>query len=257
MRSPLPYIGGKSKLAPKIISLIPPHKCYVEVFAGAGWVFFAKEPSRAEVINDLDGDLIAFYRVIQNHLEEFFRQYKYLLASREVFHDYKRQQEAGGLTDIQRAARYYYQQRLAFGGRVRGRTFGTDAGRPPRLNLLRMEEDLSEMHLRLIRVLIENLTWQDCIKRYDRPEMFFYLDPPYWQAPCYNHNFTKLEQFEELASTLAGIEGQFMLSINDHPDMRRVFGQFNSMPVQVKYSVAEKSSTVGKELLVANFPLKE
>ena len=100
MDSPLAYVGGKSKLSNMIIEMIPKHQAYCEAFAGAGWVFFRKEPSKYEVINDLDSDLISFYRVVQNHLEEFLKQFKWLLSSREWFEDWKRQQEAGGLTDI-------------------------------------------------------------------------------------------------------------------------------------------------------------
>jgi DNA adenine methylase len=83
VNSPLAYIGGKSKLSKTIIEMMPAHKAYCEVFAGAAWVFFRKPPSKYEVINDLDSDLICFYRVLQNHLEEFLRQFKWLLASRE------------------------------------------------------------------------------------------------------------------------------------------------------------------------------
>ena len=84
-----------------------------------------------------------------------------MLVSREWFEDWKNQQVAGGLTDIQRAARYYYLQRLCFGGRVRARTFGTGPMRAPRVNLFRIEEEMSEVHLRLARATIENLAWQD------------------------------------------------------------------------------------------------
>ena len=87
MNSPLAYIGGKSKLSEIIIQMIPEHRAYCEVFAGAAWVFFRKEPSKYETINDLDSDLIVFYRVLQNHLEEFLKQFKWLLSSREWFDD--------------------------------------------------------------------------------------------------------------------------------------------------------------------------
>ena len=142
-------------------------------------MFFRKEPSKYEVINDLDSDLVAFYRVLQHHLEEFLKQFKWLLCSREWFEDFKKQQAAGGLTDIQCAARYYYLQRLCFGGRVRGRTFGPAPEHSPRINLLRMEEELAEVHLRLTRVSIENLPWSQFLAAYDRPRTFFCLDPPY------------------------------------------------------------------------------
>lgn len=252
MNSPLAYIGGKSKLAETIIKMIPEHKAYCEVFAGAAWVFFRKEPSKYETINDLDSDLVCFYRVLQNHLEEFLRQFKWLLASREWWEDWKRQQNAGGLTDIHRAARYYYLQRMCFGGRVRNRTFGTNQMRRPQINLLRMEEELSEVHLRLVTVAIENLPWHEFILRYDRTKTFFYLDPPYYKLPYYQHNL-KLEDYQKMAQTLSDIKSEFILSLNDHPDIRETFKGFNIKPVELKYSVSKGKQTIGRELLITNF----
>jgi len=252
MDSPLAYIGGKCKLSKTIISMIPEHRAYCEAFAGAGWVFFRKEPSRYETINDLDSDLVTFYRVVQNHLEEFLRQFKWLLSSREWFEDWKRQQEAGGLTDIQRAARYYYVQRHSFGGRVRARAFGASQLRPPRINLLRIEEEMSDVHLRLARVTIENLPWQEFLKRYDKPQTFFYLDPPYFQAPYYAHNL-ELADYKEMTGILAKIKAKFILSINDLPEMRETFGGFKIKPVTLKYSASKDGWTTGKELLITNF----
>ena len=236
MKSPLAYIGGKSKLFKQIIPLIPAHRTYVEVFCGAAWIFYGKEPSKTEVINDLDGDLISFYRVVSNHLEEFIKQYKWCLSSREWFQDWNDQLKGRGLTDIQRAARYYYTQRLAYGGRVRNRSYGVQTDGPPRINLLRIEEEMSEIHLRLTGVHIENLPWKDLITRYDGPDVFFYCDPPYYKCRDYKHNFT-LKDFKALAKHLAGIKGKFMLSINDHPDMRQVFRDFNYKKVSLLYTM--------------------
>jgi DNA adenine methylase len=253
MNSPLPYVGGKSKLSQTIIAMMPTHEAYCEVFAGAAWVFFRKEPSKYETINDLDSDLVAFYRVLQHHLEEFLRQFKWLLSSREWFEDWKRQQEAGGLTDIQRAARYYYLQRHAFSGRVSGRIFGISAVHRPRINLLRIEEELSEVHLRLVRVVIEHLPWQDFVARYDRLETFFYMDPPYYKAPYYKHNM-ELADYKEMASLIADLKGKFILSINDHSEMREVFNGFHLTPVSVQYSAPGIGPNVqGKELLITNY----
>lgn len=253
MNSPLAYIGGKSRLAKTIIEMIPEHKAYCEVFAGAAWVFFRKEPSKYEVINDLDSDLIVFYRVLQHHLEEFLKQFKWMLSSREVFEDWKRQQEAGGLTDIQKAARYYYLQRQCYGGKVKGRTFGCGPMRTPRINLLRLEQELSDVYFRLAGVTIENLSWQEFLKRYDRPETFFYLDPPYYKAPYYNHNFEFKEDYIEMAGVLAGINSKFILSLNDHPQIREVFKGFSIHPVTLKYTVATNKQCNGKELLITNY----
>ena len=252
MNSPLAYIGGKSKLSETIIKMMPQHKAYCEVFAGAAWVFFRKEPSKFEVINDLDSDLVIFYRVLQNHLEEFLKQFKWLLCSREWFEDYKRQIESGGLTDIQRAARYYYLQRLCFGGRVRSRTYGAGPMRRPRINLIRIEEELSEIHLRLTGVHIEHLDWKRMISTYDRPETLFYCDPPYYRAPFYRHNLD-LKDYQEMAKSLTDIKGQFILSINDVPEMHEVFGLFNLNSVQLVYSVSRQKITEGRELIITNF----
>lgn len=180
-KSPLAWVGGKSKLTSTIIPLIPKHSCYVEVFAGAAWVLFRKEPSKVEVINDINGDLITLYRVIQNHLEEFVRYYKWSLISREEFDRLQRVDEST-LTDIQRAARFYYLVKNAFGAKIVGQCFGVASSSKPRLNLLRLEEDLSEAHLRLSRVTIENLPYDQLIKRYDGKDVFFYIDPPYWDC---------------------------------------------------------------------------
>ena len=252
MNSPLAYIGGKSKLARTIVEMMPAHEAYCEVFAGAAWVLFRKEQVRCETINDLDSDLVTFYRVLQNHLEEFLRQFKWLLSSREWFEDWKSQQDARGLTDIQRAARYYYVQRLCFGGRVRGRTFGSGPLHKPRINLLRMEEELSAVHLRLARVNIEHLPWQEFVARYDRPETLFYMDPPYYKAPFYNHNM-ELPDFIELRQSLETIKCKFILSINDHPKMREVFEGFKVRSVSVQYSASVGPTSQGKELLITNY----
>lgn len=256
MNSPISWIGGKSRLANTIVDIIPPHRQYAEVFCGAGWIFFRKEPSRVESINDINGDLIAFYRVLQNHLEEFCKQFKWLLASRELFKDFKAQSEAGGLTDIQRAARFYYQQRLAFGGRVIGRTYGTDKSSPPRLNLVRMEEELSQVHLRLSRVTIENLSWQDYLKRYDHKDTFFYLDPPYWGTEgYYGKGLFSRSEYEEMADILSSLEGKFLLSLNDVPEVRSTFKSFNIKNVSTQYSCNKGAPKEAKEVLIKNYEL--
>ncbi len=232
--------------------MIPGHQAYCEVFAGAAWVFFRKEPSRYETINDLDSDLVAFYRVLQNHLEEFLKQFKWILSSREWFEDWKRQQEAGGLTDIQRAARYYYLQRHCFSGRVCPRSIGARPLALPKINILRLEEELSWVHIRLARVYIENLPWQEFLKRYDKKQTFFYLDPPYFKKPLYQHNL-ELEDYQEMAKKLSKIKAKFILSINDLPEMRETFKAFKIKAVKLKYSTPKDSCPEGKELLVSNF----
>ncbi|MGD7786475.1 DNA adenine methylase, partial [Escherichia coli] len=109
----IPWIGGKRRLAKHILPLFPKHRCYVEPFCGAAALFFLKQPAQAEVLNDINGDVTTLYRVLQHHLEEFVRQFKWSLVSREMYRWLQITPEET-LTDIQRAARFYYLQKLAF-----------------------------------------------------------------------------------------------------------------------------------------------
>ena len=227
--------GGKRRLLKQLLSDIPKHDSYVEVFCGGAALLLAKEPAKAEVINDINGELVRLYRCVQHHLDEFVRQFRWALSSREMFR-WAQMQEPETLTDIQRAARFYYLQKLAFGGKTSGQTFGVDSRGPARLNLLRMEEDLSQAHLRLIRVTIENLPWRDCIARYDQPGALFFLDPPYWRTAGYGVDFPRGE-YDDLAAGMAGLKGKAILTINDHPDMRAVFRQFSRKKVGITYTV--------------------
>lgn len=144
----IPWMGGKRRLADRLIPLFPPHECYVEVFAGGAALYFMRpQAAPVEVLNDINGDLVTLYRVVQNHLEEFVRQFKWALSSRQVF-EWQKMTRPETLTDIQRAARFFYLQHHAFAGKVTGQTFGT-ATTGPAINLLRIEENLSAAWQRL------------------------------------------------------------------------------------------------------------
>jgi len=136
----IPWLGGKRRLADRIFPFFPAHECYVEPFAGGAALFFLRPtPAKVEVLNDVNGELVNLYRVVQHHLEEFVRQFKWALTSRDVF-KWLQITRPETLTDIQRAARFFYLQQSAFGGKVDGQTFGTATTAPPGLNLLRLEE---------------------------------------------------------------------------------------------------------------------
>lgn len=248
----IPWIGGKRRLAKNILPLFPEHTCYVEPFAGGAALFFMKPPVACEVINDINGELVNLYRVVRNHLEEFVRQFKYSLVSRQMF-EWAQLEHPATLTDIQRAARFFYLQKLAFGGKVEGQTFGTAATQPPRLNLLRIEEDLSAAHLRLARTQIEHLEWSRCIERYDRPGTLFYLDPPYWGTEGYGVGFG-LEEYDRIAELARSIKGKMIVSVNDIPEMRKAFDGLTIERTEITYSVGGAGRT-GKsgELIIRNF----
>ncbi|HAV46302.1 MAG TPA: hypothetical protein DCX44_13710 [Halomonas sp.] len=155
------------------------------------------------------------------------------------------------LTDIQRAARFFYLQKLAFGGKVSGQTFGTSAVSPPRMNLLRIEEDLSAAHLRLARTVVEHLDWAECIKRYDREGTLFYLDPPYWGTAGYGRDFP-LEEYYRMGELARTGQGQFVISVNDTPEMRDAFKGLAIETTEIRYTVGQKATEPRGELIISN-----
>lgn len=254
MPSPIvPWIGGKRRLADQLIPRFPAHTCYVELFAGGAALYFLRTPAQVEVINDINGDLVNLYRVVKHHLEEFVRQFKWAISSREVF-KWLQDTPPETLTDVQRAARFYYLQHQCFGGKVEGQSWGTATTAPP-VNLLRIEEQLSAAHLRLHNTYIERLHWLECLHRYDRPHTFMYLDPPYWQTEGYGVAFP-FSEYERMAEALRTMKGKAMVSINDHPDIRRVFAGLHMESLDISYTVGGGAKAADrKELIVWSWDL--
>lgn len=258
-KSPISWVGGKSLLAEQIVRRLPEHQCYAEVFGGAAWVLFRKSPSKSEVLNDINVDLVTLYRVIQHHLEEFVRCFKHMLIARDEF-DRLMRVEPDTVTDIWRAARFFYLVQTSFGSKIKRPTFGYSTTGHPRINLLRIEETLSDAHLRLAQVWIERLAYYEFITRYDRPHTLFYIDPPYFRCEdYYGDGIFSRDDFVRLAELLKSIQGRFIMSINDAPEIREWFSGFRIEEVKTRYSVARAGSgKAGKgkpvtELLVMNY----
>ncbi|BBF70171.1 DNA adenine methylase [Sphingomonas bisphenolicum] len=255
------YLGGKRNLARRVCAIIQSvdHDGYAEPFVGMGGIFFRRSARpRFEAINDISGDVTTLFRVVRRHYQAFVDEMEWLPASREEF-DRLRAIDPAGLTDIERAARFLYLQRLAFGGKIIGRNFGISTSSSARFNLARLRATLKAIRDRLQPVVIERLAYGDFIRRYDRPGMLFYLDPPYWNCESdYGAGVFERADFERLAEQLLEIRGKFLLSINDTPGARAVFSRFHMQAVDVTYSIATGATGNGKkagELLIANFPL--
>ncbi|OGW36135.1 MAG: hypothetical protein A2X58_08630 [Nitrospirae bacterium GWC2_56_14] len=233
----LAWPGGKRRLAKILLPIIEsrPHTCYVEAFSGAASMLMMRNPAEVEVLNDINTELANLHRVIKCHLEELIKQFKWSLASRQLY-EWSKSTPAEVLTDIQRAARFLFIQKLSFGAKVTGQTFGISPSSPPRFNLLRLEEDLSQAHLRLSRVWIESLDWRECMRRWDREYTLFLADPPYWKTEGYGVPFP-IEEYERLAEVMATCKGSVVLTINDHPEMRRIFKKFKHQTVDISYTI--------------------
>ena len=249
-----PYIGGKRNLAKHLVQRINaiPHVTYAEVFVGMGGVFFRRDQRpKSEVINDWSEDVSTFFRVVQHHFVPFLEYMRHKVSSRAEFEKLARQ-DPTTLTDLQRSARFLYLQKLAFGGKVAGRNFGVNPPAPARFDVTKLGPMIDAVHERLAGVVIERLHWRDFLTRYDRPGTLFYLDPPYYGCEGdYGRDLFDRAQFAEMADALRALKGRFLLSLNDHPDVRSIFAGFEFEAKDVTYMIGggDKAKVAGEVII--------
>ena len=250
LKPPISRMGGKSKLRKTIIEMIPEHSCYIELFFGAGWVYFGKEPSKVEVINDIDKELINLFKMIKYHAPEIERQLEYEFSGRDVFEEYKHC-TLEYLTEIHRAVRFLYLISQSFAGKGKDFGYGTTSRPKPQIFYKDVLDDLKE---RLRNTYVENLSFEKIIDKYDREHSFFFCDPPYFETAGYGNEFGEKEHLL-LRDNLKGMKGKFLLTINDHDKVREWYKDFNIKEVQVNYSVSRNKEARGKykELIITNY----
>lgn len=250
------YQGGKRNLARRICAIIEntPHNGYAEPFVGMGGIFLRRSMRpKAEIINDISGDVATFFRVLQEHYPYLIDMLRWRVAGRAEFARLAAM-PADRLTDLQRAARFLYLQRLAFGGKISGRSFGVDGCAGARFNVSKLEPMLADIHERLAGVVTEQLPFEQFIARYDRPGMLFYLDPPYWGCETdYGADVFIRADFARLAAQLAGARGKFLLSLNDRPEVRECFAAFQIQSIDTTWTIG--GAARAGELLISNVPI--
>lgn len=250
-----PYIGGKRVLSKTIISRInaTSHDGYAEPFVGMGGIFLRRTMQpRMEAINDISGDVANLFRILQRHYPQFMETLRFQITSRKEYERLLRV-DPTTLTDLERAARFLYLQRLAFGGKVSGRNFGVVKDGGARFNLLKLAPLLEDIHERLAGVVIECLPWRTFIDRYDRPGMLFYLDPPYWgNENDYGPGVFGRSEFAEMADILRGLQGTFIVSLNAAPGVFETFKGFRIDEVDCTYTIAGSAhGKAVKEVLIS------
>ena len=250
MKPPICRMGGKSKLRKTIISMIPEHTCYVELFFGAGWVYFGKQPSKVEVINDIDRELINLFKTIKYHAPEVERLLEYEYSGRDIFEEYKNC-SLEYLTEIHRAIRFLYLITQSFAGKGNNYGYGTNTKPAPQIFYKSVLQSLQE---RLRNTYVENLPFEKIIEKYDRDYTFFFCDPPYYETGGYGNTFGKEEQML-LLDKLTNLKGKFLLTINDHGEVRKWYKDFNIKEVEVNYSISKQSEARKKygELIITNY----
>ena len=270
LRSPFKWAGGKSRLRRTIVGMLPPHECYVEAFGGAGWVLFGKQPSKVEVLNDIDNDVVNFFRVVKYQPDKLIESFEWELVSRAEF-ERLRDLRVNDLSEIERAHRFYYLIMAAWGGELgtpRFQTSVTDGGHGNRLigAIRNLEARIKPVHKRLQTVVIENLTWQECLAKYDRPYaekgVVMYLDPPYPDNTInYQHNMRSLDEHMQLVEVLRDLQARFILTSYDLPRTRTLYNYdgFYVMPVEFAAGMptngAERSRN--REIIVTNYDPNE
>lgn len=265
INSPIRWVGGKSRFRKHIIPLIPEHSCYVELFAGAAWVLFGKPPSSVEVLNDIDQELINFFRVLKQKPTELIHSFEWELVSRAEF-ERLAQADTAQMNDIERAHRFYYLIMAGWGGELdypRFQTSISDGGHGNRLigALKHLQERLLPVYERLKTVIIENLDWRACLERYDNPKTFMYIDPPYPENGCnYKHNMQDWQDHRELATRLSQLKSRWILSSYDIPEIHNLYAGYNIISVQTYSGMRTKKEAservVNREVLVANFDIQ-
>lgn len=252
-----PWIGGKRNLAKRLVEKIEaiPHTTYAEPFVGMGGVFFKRtQAPAAEIINDYSRDVANLFRILQRHYIQFMETIRFQITTRAEFERLVAV-APDTLTDLERAARFLYLQRTAFGGKVSGRNFGVSVDRSARFDVTKLAPLLEDVHTRLAGVVIECLDFEAFIRRYDRPATLFYLDPPYHGSEGdYGPELFSRDDFTRLENLLRGLSGTFLMSINDTPEIREIFADFIIEEVKTTYSVGVKAGEKGgaAELIISN-----
>lgn len=248
-----PWQGGKKALYKTLIERIEliPHKTYIEPFVGMGGVFLRRGfKPQLEVANDLNGEIINLFRIAQRHLPALIAQIDLQIVSRAEFERLRRT-PPDTLTDLERAARFVYLQRLAFGGNPKG-VFGAQVDRP-RFTAKGTGDLLRRAQARLDGVVLESLDWSEVIRRYDGAHSLFYLDPPYFGVEAdYGKDMFAREDFKAMADQLREIKGAFVMSINDRPEIRDWFDGFHIDEARLTYTAGTQGGKKVQELIISN-----
>lgn len=245
-RPVIAWPGGKTRLLRHLLPLVPKHNLYCEVFGGGLALFLAKPESPVEVVNDINGELVSFYRQVKFHLDPLLDELDYVLNSRQEFADYLSQP---GLTEIQRAARWFIRNKISFGGM--GSHFAATPTQPHSSRANRLLA-LRTLNHRFDRTTIERLPWDQCLDAYEHAAAFYFLDPPYFDEGRTYAAWTEAE-FLRFAERVRRLRGRWILTFQDCPLARREFKHCRISPVERANGIGNtnaKTKRVYRELII-------
>ena len=247
-------IGTKKTLVDKILPLIPDHKLYVETMVGGGAVFWNKSSAEKSIINDLDKNLIKSYRILKKADKEAVLSYIPVNETESVETRIKKIQafvDKKPINEYEQMLQFLYTSCNTFGGLGKGKIYKENIQK----NKIKRLEEYQEM---LKNTTILSQDYKSVIKKYDAPSTFFFIDPPYEESKGLYKAFTF--DFEELRDVLSKIKGTFMLTLNDSPNIRSIFREFNIKSVVVPAGTKAGTGNVGskdrKEVIIMNYNLR-
>ena len=261
MKTPIAYYGGKQRLASKIVSLIPEHHLYAEPFFGGGAVFFHKEKSTKEIINDMNKELMNFYRVLQQdfpalkkeiqsslHSRLLHRQALVIYRNPDLFSPLKRAWAIWVLANQS----FTKMLGVSWGYDVKTNTMST--------SLVAKRKNFSGAYVqRLQGVRIKCVDALEVIKDNDAKDSFFYCDPPYYNSHCRPYKGYTKQDFENLLHLLSSIKGKFLLSSYPSSLLTNYTKkhQWHTIQIKQKVTAARKKENLKRkiEVLTANYPI--
>lgn len=254
VRPLLRWPGGKARLLKHLLPRVPADaECYCEVFAGSAALLLSKERHPTEVVNDLNGEIVALMRNAHFHLPALMEEMSWFIASRKDFIDYGKQP---GLTEIQRAARFLLRNRVSFGGGMKSFGVAKRAGGGVGFDRDGVGSALEGVRKRLNKVVVENLPYERCLANYDAPTSFFFLDPPYVGDSTGAYEGWKQEEMTQLRCRLDRLQGRWLLTVNDSPANRSLFKDCAVTPVTTGNRLANNrthsKSTFGELIITPN-----
>jgi DNA adenine methylase len=250
-------LAEKKHMLADLLPMLPPHRFYVEVFSGSAKLLLNKQPSEWELLNDVNEEVINFFRVVKHRPSELADRFEADIVHAKRFKELRLVNPSPAIDEIERASRFGYLAWQSFGGKGEHFAGGFlyQGMRRPLDTVRELVDDVSE---RLRRVLMESRDCVECVRRYDSKETLFFLDPPYIGSSEKVGAYEEMpaEHHRELASVLAKAKGKFILTYNDHADVRKLYEGRRGItvtPINRKYTLGGGKPTDGLQLVIKNF----
>jgi DNA adenine methylase len=268
LRPPFPYYGAKGRLAGQIVDLIPEHRIYVEPFAGSAAVLFAKPSAPVEVLNDLDGNVTTFFRVLRDQEDALVRALRLTPYVRDEFAAADLAED--GISDLERARRFFVRttqghNAAGSGGRA-GWSNGIRAKHTDATATRGLVDRLYLVAERLRTLVVDNRDASEVIAAHDADDAVFYLDPPYLSGTrtCgrdYAHEADGEDFHRGLAETLHAVRGHVLLSGYPSPLYTELYAGWDRLEIAVSRPATNSRGRTdvprGVEVIWSNRPLTQ